>query len=79
MCYVEESKDDANWPNGQMHLIVTDINERYNDSGISDSHARLNQKKQVRALSMERNKDPNDLFDSLAAIKLLYSGTKIPL
>ena len=46
MSYVEESKDDANWPNGQMHLIVTKINKRYKDSGegISDSHARLKQK-----------------------------------
>ena len=28
---------------------------------------------------MKRNEDPNTLFESLAAIKLLYSGTKIPL
>ena len=28
---------------------------------------------------MKRNEDPNTIFESLAAIKLLYSGTKIPL
>jgi hypothetical protein len=81
MSYVEESKDDADWHNGQMHLIVTEINERYKDSGagISDTHARLEQEKLLRDLSMKRNEDPNNLFESLAAIKLLYSGTKIPL
>ena len=79
MSYVEDSKDDANWPNGQMHLIVTGISERYKDSGLSDSHARLKQREKLRALSMERNEDPNNLFNSLVAIKLLYSGTKIPL
>jgi hypothetical protein len=49
MSYVEESKDDIDWPNGLMHLIVTEINERYKDSGagISDVHARLEQKKLV--------------------------------
>ena len=31
MCSVEESKDDTNWPNGQMHLIVTDLNLSYKD------------------------------------------------
>jgi hypothetical protein len=81
MSYVEESKDDTDWPNGQIHLIVTEINERHKDSGegISDSHARLEQKKLLQELSMKRNEDPNNLFESLAAIKLLYSGTKIPL
>ena len=81
MSYVEESKDDANWPNGLMHLIVTKINKRYKDSGegISDSHARLKQKKLLRELSMKWNEDPNTLSESLVAIKLLYSGTKIPL
>jgi hypothetical protein len=65
MSYVEESKDDVDWPNGQMHLIVTEINERYKDSGagISDSHARLKQKKLLRDLSMKRNEDPNNLFE----------------
>ena len=29
MCSVEESKDDTKWPNGQMHLIVTDLNLSY--------------------------------------------------
>jgi hypothetical protein len=73
MSYVEESKDDADWPNGQMHLIVTEINERYKDSGagISDSHASLEQKKLLRDLKMKRNEDPNNLFEALAAIKLL--------
>ena len=28
---------------------------------------------------MKRNEDPNNLFESLAAIKLLYAGTRIPL
>jgi hypothetical protein len=81
MSYVEESKDDTDWPNGQMHLIVTEINERYKDSGagINDANARLEQKKLLRDLSMKRNEDPNIMFESLAAIKLLYSGTKIPL
>jgi hypothetical protein len=81
MSYIEESKDDTNWPNGQMHLIVIEINERYKESGagISDSHARLEQKKQLRDLSMKNNDDPNKLFEALAAIKLLYAGTKIPL
>ena len=27
MSYVEESKDDTNWPSRQMHLIVADLNE----------------------------------------------------
>ena len=27
MSYVEESKDDTNWPSGQMHLIVAYLNE----------------------------------------------------
>ena len=31
MCFVEESKDATDWPCGQMHLIVTDINETYKD------------------------------------------------
>jgi hypothetical protein len=81
MSYVEESKDDAEWPNGQMHLIVIEINERYKDSGadILDAHARLEQKKLLRDLTMKRNEDPNIMFESLAAIKLLYFGTKIPL
>jgi hypothetical protein len=38
-----------------------------------------NKKKLLRDLSMKRNEDPNNLFESLAAIKLLCSGTKIPL
>jgi hypothetical protein len=81
MSYVEESKDDAEWPNGQMHLVVIEINEIYKDSGadISDAHARLEQKKLLRDLTMKRNEDPNIMFESVAAIKLLYSGTKIPL
>jgi hypothetical protein len=75
MRYVKESKHDTDWHNGQMHLPVTEINERYKDSGagVSDSHARLEQKKLLRDLSMKRNEDPNNLFESLAAIKLLYS------
>ena len=64
-----------------MHIVITEINERYKESGLGTSNqgARLEQKKLLRDLSMKRNEDPNNLFESLAAIKLLYAGTRIPL
>ena len=52
MRYVEEKKHATGWPSGQMHLIVIDIYVRHKDSGLgmSDSHARLEQKKLLREM-----------------------------
>ena len=80
MSYIVESKD-TDWPSGQMHLIVRDINQEYKDSGlgVSESHARNKQANMIRDIKMNRNDDPNILFESLAGVKLVYTGTKIPL
>lgn len=52
MSYVEENKHATGWPSGQMHLIVIGIYVRHKDSGLgmSDSHARLEQKKLLREM-----------------------------